>query len=128
MKVIFAVDTGSENSRELQEIHDVPAGVVCEVFFDDLTSEPAHASNKASENKSVGGCLDKLVVGRHGIRGEKKPWQAEGQRSSSEQRVSVKCNVWVCAQRVRASQAQETGKVLIVLKTEVFKGGLQKLT
>ena len=65
LEILLQGDAARHNGCELDVVHEIGAGVFGQVFFDDLTSNPANPSDKAGDGRGVEYRLHELVV-RHG--------------------------------------------------------------
>ena len=66
LEILLQGDAARHDGCELNVIHGIGAGVFSKVFFDDLASNPANPSDKASDGCGVEERLHELVV-RHGV-------------------------------------------------------------
>ena len=65
LEILLQGDAARHDGCELDVVHGIGAGVFGQVFFDDLASNPANPSDKASDGRGVEYRLHELVV-RHG--------------------------------------------------------------
>ena len=65
LEILLQGDAARHDGCELDVVHKICAGVFGQVFFDDLASNPANTSDKASDGRGVHYRLHELVVG-HG--------------------------------------------------------------
>ena len=65
LEILLQGDAARHDGCELDVVHGISAGVFGQVFFDDLASNPANPSDKASDGRGVEYRLHELVV-RHG--------------------------------------------------------------
>ena len=65
LEILLQGDAARHDGCELDVVHGISAGVFGQVFFDDLASNPANPSDKASDGCGVEYRLHELVV-RHG--------------------------------------------------------------
>ena len=65
LEILLQGDAARHDGCELDEVHKICAGVFGQVFFDDLASQKANPSDKASDGRGVDYRLHELVV-RHG--------------------------------------------------------------
>ena len=65
LEILLQGDAARHDGCELDVVHSICAGVFGQVFFDDLASNPANPSDKASDDRGVEYRLHQLVV-RHG--------------------------------------------------------------
>ena len=65
LEILLQGDAARHDGCELDVVHKICAGVFGQVFFDDLASNPANRSDKASDGRGVEYRLHELVV-RHG--------------------------------------------------------------
>ena len=65
LEILLQGDAARHDGCELDVVHSICAGVFGQVFFDDLASNPANPSDKASDGCGVEYRLHQLVV-RHG--------------------------------------------------------------
>ena len=65
LEILLKGDAARHDGCELDVVHSTCAGVFGQVFFDDLASNPANPSDKASDGCGVEYRLHELVV-RHG--------------------------------------------------------------
>ena len=65
LEILFQGNAARHDGCELDVVHKICAGVFGQVFFDDLASNPANSSDKASDGRGVEYRLHQLVV-RHG--------------------------------------------------------------
>ena len=65
LEILLQGDAARHDGCELDVVHGIGAGVFGQVFFNDLASNPANPSDKASDGCGVEYRLHELVV-RHG--------------------------------------------------------------
>ena len=66
LEILLQGDAACNDGCELDVVHGTGAGVFGQVFFDDLATNPANPSDKASDGCGVDERLHELVV-RHGV-------------------------------------------------------------
>ena len=65
LEILLKGDAAHHDGCELDVVHGIGTGVFGQVFLDDLASNPANPSDKASDGRGVEERLHELVV-RHG--------------------------------------------------------------